>query len=73
MDHCIKNEGSPLLAQNEVRADGLKSGLQMGMQKKEMKWKTKQLEELDKVFEQWIIFADCSPQPQKNPFSLSPF
>lgn len=39
-------------------ADGLKRGLQMGMQKKEMKWKTEQLEELDKVFEQWKIFAD---------------
>jgi len=39
-------------------ADGFKSGFQMGMQKREMKWKTKQLEELDKVFEQWKIFAD---------------
>lgn len=28
-------------------ADGFKSGFQMGMQKKEMKWKTEQLEELD--------------------------
>jgi len=42
-------------------ADGFNKGLQMGIQikqKKEMKWKTEQLEELEKVFEQWEIFAD---------------
>ena len=42
-------------------ADGFNKGLQMGMkikQKKEMKWKTEQLEELEKVFEQWEFFSD---------------
>ena len=42
-------------------ADGLKNGLQMGMQirqKKELKWKIEQVEELEKIFEQWEIFAD---------------
>ena len=42
-------------------ADGFNKGLQMGMQikqKKEMKWKTEQLEELEKVFVQWEIFAE---------------
>ncbi|MBU4227387.1 hypothetical protein KJ987_03955 [bacterium] len=42
-------------------ADGFNKGLQMGMQvkqKKEMKWKTEQLEELEKIFEQWEIFTD---------------
>ena len=42
-------------------ADGLKNGLQMGMQirqKRELKWKIEQVEELEKIFEQWEIFAD---------------
>ena len=42
-------------------ADGFNKGFQMGMQikqKREMKWKAEQLEELEKVFEQWEIFAD---------------
>jgi len=42
-------------------ADGFKNGLQMGMQikqKKEMKWKAEQLEELEKGFEQWDFFSD---------------
>jgi len=43
-------------------ADGLKSGLQMGIQIKETKWKTKQLEEiekeLDRILEQWKYFTD---------------
>ena len=42
-------------------ADGFNKGLKMGMQlkqKKEMKWKTEQLEELEKVFEQWDFFSD---------------
>jgi hypothetical protein len=42
-------------------ADGFNKGFQMGMQikqKREMKWKAEQLEELEKVFEQWDIFAD---------------
>jgi len=42
-------------------AEGFKKGLQMSMQirqKREMKWKTKQLEELEKIFEQWEIFDD---------------
>lgn len=42
-------------------ADGLKNGLQMGMQirqKKELKWKIEQVEELEKIFEQWEIFTD---------------
>jgi len=42
-------------------ADGFNKGLQMGMkikQKKEMKWKKKQLEELEKLFEQWEFFSD---------------
>ncbi len=41
-------------------ADGFNKGLQMGMkikQKKEMRWQKKQLEELEKVFEQWEIFS----------------
>jgi len=42
-------------------ADGLNKGFQMGMQikqKREMKWKTEQLEELEKAFEQWEFFSD---------------
>jgi hypothetical protein len=42
-------------------ADGFNKGLQMGMQikqKREMKWKTEQLEELEKIFEQWDFFSD---------------
>jgi len=42
-------------------ADGFNKDFQMGMQikqKKEMKWKAKQLEELEKVFEQWEFFSD---------------
>jgi len=40
---------------------GFNKGLQMGMQikqKREMKWKTEQLEELEKIFEQWEFFSD---------------
>ncbi len=42
-------------------ADGFNKGFQMGMQikqKREMKWKAGQLEELEKIFEQWEIFTD---------------
>ena len=42
-------------------ADGFNKGFQMGMQikqKREMKWKAEQLEELEKVFEQWEFFSD---------------
>jgi len=42
-------------------ADGFNKSLQMGMQirqKREMKWKTEQLEELEKIFEQWEFFSD---------------
>ena len=42
-------------------ADGFNKGLQMGMkikQKREMKWKAEQLEELEKAFEQWDFFSD---------------
>ena len=42
-------------------ADGFNKGFQMSMQirqKREMKWKAKQLEELEKVFEQWEFFSD---------------
>ena len=42
-------------------SDGFKTGFQIGMkikQKREMKWKVKQLEELEKIFEQWDIFSD---------------
>ena len=42
-------------------ADGFNKSLQMGIQirqKREMKWKIEQVEELEKIFEQWEIFAD---------------
>jgi len=42
-------------------ADGFNKGFQMGMQikqKREMKWKAEQLEELEKVFVQWEFFTD---------------
>ena len=42
-------------------SDGFKTGFQIGMrikQKREMKWKAEQLEELEKVFEQWDFFSD---------------
>jgi len=42
-------------------SDGFNKSLQIGKQikqKKEAKWKTEQLEELEKVFVQWNIFAD---------------
>ena len=42
-------------------AEGFKNGFQMSMQikqKREMKWKAKQLEELEKIFEQWDFFSD---------------
>lgn len=42
-------------------AEGFDKGFQMGIQikqKKEMKWKTEQLEELEKIFEQWEVFSD---------------
>ncbi len=41
--------------------DGFNKGFQMGMQikqKREMKWKAEQLEELEKIFKQWGIFND---------------
>ena len=52
---------SAVYADNNAFSDGFNQGLQMGKkikQKKEMKWKTEQLEELEKVFVQWEIFAD---------------
>ena len=42
-------------------SDGFKTGFQIGTQikqKREMKWKAKQLEELEKIFEQWDFFSD---------------
>jgi len=42
-------------------ADGFSKSLQMAMkirQKREIKWKTEQLEELEKIFEQWEFFSD---------------
>ena len=42
-------------------SDGFKTGFQIGTQikqKKEAKWKKEQLEELEKVFEQWEFFSD---------------
>jgi len=42
-------------------ADGFNKGLQMGTkikQKKEMRWKQEQIEELEKIFEQWEFFSD---------------
>jgi len=42
-------------------SDGFKTGFQIGTQikqKREMKWKAEQLEELEKVFEQWEFFSD---------------
>ena len=42
-------------------SDGFKTGFQIGMkikQKREMKWKAKQLEELEKIFEQWDFFSE---------------
>ena len=42
-------------------SDGFKTGFQIGTQikqKREMKWKAKQLEELEKIFEQWNFFSD---------------
>jgi len=42
-------------------SDGFKTGFQIGTQlkqKKEAKWKTEQLEELEKVFKQWDIFTE---------------
>ena len=42
-------------------ADGFNKGFQMSMQirqKREMKWKMEQVEELEKIFEQWEIFTD---------------
>lgn len=52
---------SAVYADNSAFSDGFNKGLQMGMkikQKKEMKWKTEQLEELEKIFEQWELFSD---------------
>ena len=51
-------------------ADGFNKGLQMGMQikqKRETKWKAKQLEELEKIFEQWYFF----PIQFKNSLNLN--
>lgn len=42
-------------------SDGFKTGFQIGMQikqKREMKWKAKQLEELERIFEQWDFFTE---------------
>jgi len=52
---------SAVYADNNAFSDGFNQGLQMGKkikQKKEMKWKTEQLEELEKIFEQWELFSD---------------